>query len=147
MTLSQFRRFFEKDIHVIFAWENLLNSDCDVIISRVELPSMSDEIFLPWYVDSDGRACSHDKSGAKPLTLKAASENSEICKLNNVKPYQGESNPILPAYKIGNGISLLLDGCHRACGIMLRKIPATIEMAELNGEISQSICPDLKHWA
>lgn len=52
----------------------------------------------------------------------------------------------VPAYDLGRGRLLLLDGEHRVTALFMADVPCQVRLAVLHGPIDRLIFPDLRYW-
>lgn len=52
----------------------------------------------------------------------------------------------VPAYDLGRGRHLLLDGEHRVTALYMADVPCDVRLAVLRGPVDRRIFPDLRYW-
>lgn len=146
MSPVQFTRLFIGEVRVDFNWNLFLNSNWEILVRTVEIPNQASSIILPWYLTKGGRPCAFDEPDAAPLSLAEAAENQHILNERSIEPCLGFQGHLLPGYRLSSERVLLLDGSHRALGMMMSLDTARFKIAEIHGPINAQICPDLRSW-
>lgn len=149
MTLADFRRRFDRPdgVRVNLDWERLAASNPAIHVRTLSLVTNATEVFTPWYARDDGLPCDYDSPGAKPQSLAAAAQNALLLRRHDVSS-DVPSDPRLevPAYRLGAGGLLLLDGNHRAVACVVAGVDQAVTAYVVEGPLDGAVLPDLVHW-
>jgi hypothetical protein len=109
-----------------------------------------------WYAGADGAPSDWSAKGARPLSMREAADPDipwpdhraerlaafEKCFASASEPIQ----LVLPAYDMGSGSGLILDGTHRAVAAYRAAVPVALFVFALRGPVDPAILPDLIHY-
>ena len=147
-------RFYNK-IHVIFNWERFKNEDWPIDIILLENNIDVNKWYTPWYVDLNGIEANYNAPNAIPLSINGVLCSEHIMNKRNKKVSQilmeckRLAQPIkfdIPAYELGNGKYLVLDGNHRIIALLKHGLRFVVQAFVLRGPIDEGIVADLLHW-
>lgn len=148
MQAQEFCRRFRGDIRVCFDWDKFCTELWPIEVVSFQLPNDGSSLFTPWYALPDGTVCPFNAAGAIPQSLEVAAANDALCKSHQVAEWRGSSQTIeAPSYELPDGKVLLLDGNHRAVAAQKSHRPIALTAFVVCGPLTQSVCPDLMHWA
>jgi hypothetical protein len=109
-----------------------------------------------WYMGADGAPADWSAAGARPLSMHEAA-NPDIAwsdhraeRLATFEECFASANEpiqlILPAYGVGHGRRLILDGTHRAVAAYRAAVPVALFVFALRGPVDPAVLPDLMHY-
>lgn len=150
-------------IRVMLNWKRMFEEgwNCSVVLlkKKCELSSLC----MPWYV-FNGNQTEHTCSGAEPVTVGNAAQDISVWqsdRRDGITKYAAQfqavvtatNEPIriaLPAYRLpdkaGESKWLLLDGNHRAVGLVRTNVRFEVTLFSIDGPVDENALPDLIHW-
>ncbi|WP_031517020.1 hypothetical protein [Streptomyces sp. NRRL F-5123] len=161
MEIGDFAGRFRADIRARLDWALLARSG-----ARVEVETLSGgagrrrlaELFTVWYVDGAGAGSRWDAPGSRPLRVEESEralscwpEDRRRAVVALARSFAAGTGPLdltVPAYRVGEGRHVLLDGNHRAVAAHL--VPGRdlrLTLWALTGPVREDILPDLRHYA
>lgn len=147
---------FPPQIRVQLDWDLVQRSHWP---TRVAVAHGIDELstcFFPWYL-CDGREVPYSAEGAEIVSMQKlsrqypalAAERRKAIELfaEELKGQASSVQLLLPAYSLGEGRHLFLDGCHRVAALARIDRPFTALLLSVEGPLDERILPDLRYWA
>ena len=155
MNSSQFAARYRKDIRVRLNWNRLLSENWRVEINVITDSKRLEMIFLPWYLKF-GTFESHcfDRI-AVPVRVcdvfkcfNGFSDTRKIAIAEHAARFRSMESLTfnVPMYCIDASEYLLLDCCHRICGLSLCQVPFRVIAWILYGPLDSGALPDLHYW-
>lgn len=153
-----FLRLFGGSSHtrVFLNWEAVKEADWPILLQLATQPDELSSCFLPWYLSEDKSEVDFSHPAASPISLGQIDEALPF--LNHSRQtvirtfeqrFQNLGTTVhlfVPTYGLGEGRSLVLDGCHRLMALLDGAIPFCVLLFNLLGPIDEQILPDLQHW-
>lgn len=156
MAVETFAEFFRPVVRVLFDWDRMQRERWLVEMSVVADPDQVALWRVPWNVDRHGREVPYDHPEARPARVDEVDRlllafhperQHHVAKL--VRDFRQSRQPVqtvVPTYRIPGGGHLLLDGSHRAVGLVLSRVPFRLLACAVRGPVDADIIPELKHW-
>ncbi|MGW4561550.1 hypothetical protein ACWEN3_03775 [Streptomyces sp. NPDC004561] len=161
MDLDEFARRFRADVRPQLDWARLAGAQAEAGVETLDGDAgrrRLAELFTVWYADGTGTASRWDAPGSRPLRVATAErslptwpEDRRRAVASLKRSFAAGRGPLaltLPAYRVGEGRHVLLDGNHRAVAAHLtagRDVRLTLW--SLSGPVCEGILPDLRHYA
>ncbi|MDQ3983099.1 MAG: hypothetical protein M3271_10515 [Actinomycetota bacterium] len=123
------------------------------IVFTRSLAEMIDGYF-PWYVTEDAEEVDFGDD-ARPVALREfpaieaalrPARTKKIAYLRESFRRSGNVQLLIPAYDLGEGRRLFLDGCHRLAALAGEQVELAAAIFTLIGPLEPSLLPDLVHW-
>lgn len=160
MDLEDFAANFRAAIRAQLDWTRLAETCANVQVEtlvRDEAKRRLAAFFTVWYADSAGADSLWNASGSRPLrvaavdrTLHSWPDNRRRTVTALTRVYAASAEPvslILPAYRVGGGCHVLLDGNHRAVAVYQADVEVHLTLCSLSAPVCETILPDLRHYA
>jgi hypothetical protein len=147
-TLDEFKKWYQDKIEVLLNWNKLKDEVIQIKTVEIEIKTIGNNVFTPWYVRDDLTPCDYWEPSAIPQSIVDVAKNKELMSFHNFdKTLRNEEPSTFPAYYLGNEKYLLLDGNHRTVTSYLKdEAESILHIDVLFCRIHNSILPDLKHW-
>lgn len=141
-------------IRVWIDWEELFRLSIPV---RVTFASSIDDLeggYLPWYLAPEGREVDFDDD-ARPVALAefpdaesslGKERREKIAALRAALASSESVHLLVPAYDLGGGRKLILDGCHRLAALTALPVRLKAVVFTLEGPLEPTVLPDLSRW-
>lgn len=141
-------------VRVMLAWERLGSPEFGVTATYSRSPRLLGAMFTVWYAGPDG-ADADCWSAARPLRVAEAGRTEPSWPAERARRIAGferafreapePARLVLPAFALGQGALLLLDGNHRAVAAHRAGVPVRLLVYALRGPLREEILPDLRH--
>ncbi len=149
-----FISFFRDSIRVLLNWERMQAESWPVTLSVEETVS---GWYAPWYYDSSGNEVDYRATDARPTLLsevpsrlnrfRRERREAILAFSEQFRRQHGPTQLVVPAYSLGGGRYLVLDGNHRISGLVDAGSHFRAMFLAAHGPIVPDALPDLRHWA
>ncbi|MEU8931517.1 hypothetical protein AB0D30_16690 [Streptomyces sp. NPDC048409] len=158
MSLEDFAARFRPGIRAKLDWNALAEACVNVRVESFvgdEAKQCLAALFTVWYADSAGADSSWNAPDSLPLRVGAAdrtlhswpdSRSRTVTALT--RAFSASPEPVsltVPAYRVGWGRHVLLDGNHRAVAAHQADVDVHLTVCSLVAPVCESILPDLRH--
>jgi hypothetical protein len=151
-----FADFFRGCVRVNFSWPRFLAERWPVELavrgSRQELRGL----YAPWYLSHGIQEVPYTDGTAIPFELISTTANlpnlagrrqERIRSFEQKFTGQGIIQLVAPAFALGGGRALVMDGNHRIAGLVSATVEFRLLLFVVAGPIEESALADLRHWA
>ncbi|MEV7030161.1 hypothetical protein AB0N99_08020 [Streptomyces sp. NPDC093272] len=160
MSLEDFEARFRPGIRAELDWIALAEFRAHVQVATFvgdEAKQRLAALFTVWYADPTGADSSWKGPGSRPLrvgevdrTLHSWPDSRRRTVTALTQAFSASPEPVslnVPAYQVGGGRHVLLDGNHRAVAVHQAAVGVHLTVCSLVAPVRESILPDLRHHA
>jgi hypothetical protein len=155
--IAEFRTVFGRgQIKALLDWSRLDEPAIRVEESFGDSRDRLGDLLSVWYVDAGGKPSEWRAADARPLSVREAADpgiawpGERAHRLAAFEQHFATADEpiqlLLPAYAVGKGRTLLLDGTHRAVAAYRTGAPVALFIFTLRGPLDPAVLPDLRHY-
>lgn len=148
-----FIAFSRDNIRVLLNWERMAS---EAWLVEVSVETDVSLWYAPWYQDENAQEVDFRSPRGRPVLLPTVAD-----RLDQLAPrrreavikfsaqFRKQNTPVqlvVPAYALGKGRYLLLDGNHRLAGLLHAGVAFRAMFLTIHGPIDPECLPDLAHW-